>query len=82
MMSAWNAAYAHDIVEIQIYHEHKLLIYCLFTGIKKQKRERIKVKINKFIWDYTHAGKPDNLKETSSQIHTTLYLYSACKGKE
>ena len=32
--------------------------------------------------DCEQAVELDNLKETSSKIHTVLYLYSACKAKE
>ena len=34
------------------------------------------------MWDCVQTVEYDNMKETSLQIHTVLYLYFACKGKE
>ena len=81
-MSVQNADYVHGIVVIKIY----ISICCSHTDVyfhwdKRQKKERITVKINIFIWDCVQATELDNLKEKYSQIHRVLYLYSAYKGK-
>ena len=50
------------------------------TSLKVIKEKALKINI--LMHDCVYTEELDHLRETSLQVHTFVYLYATCKGKE